>query len=123
MNDLVQRLRQPSDFYFTDQMTAKKANALYTSLLQDGADAIEALETKCAMQKGLIDGFVVVNNRLEAENAALKTLIEALHKQKPVAWAMTFDGGEFIDAICPKEHGRREGQYTVPLYAAPGAKP
>ena len=77
MNDLVQRLRQPSDFYFTDKMTAKKASALYTSLLQDGSDAIEALETKCAMQKGLIDGFVVVNNRLEAENAALKAELAA----------------------------------------------
>ena len=55
------------------------------------------------------------------KNDALKAELAAMRDQKPVAWAMTFDDGEFIDAICPKEHGRCEGQYTVPLYAAPGA--
>ena len=65
MKDLINRLRQPSDFYFTDQMTAKKANALYPSLLQDGADAIE---------------------KLEAENAQLKAELAAMREQKPVAY-------------------------------------
>jgi hypothetical protein len=39
--ELVKRLRQPNDYYFTDEMSAKRANALYTSLLQDAADALE----------------------------------------------------------------------------------
>ena len=40
-SELIKRLNQPQEFYFTDQMSAKKANALYTSLMQDAADALE----------------------------------------------------------------------------------
>lgn len=95
---LVQRLRQPSDFYFTDQMTAKKANALYTSLLQDGADAIEKLEadqveTITAMLQQAKTGIELMN-----ENAALKAELEG-----------------FITAINDRDE-------IIKRYAAPGAK-
>lgn len=46
MKNLKQLLREPQEFYFTERMTAEGANALYTSLLQDGADAIEKLEAE-----------------------------------------------------------------------------
>ena len=43
-------------------------------------------------------------------------------EQEPVAWAMLHDNGQFIDAICPEEHARVEGDYTHPLYTHPQPK-
>ena len=39
-------------------------------------------------------------------------------EQEPVAWGRVFDG-DIIDCICPEEHALNEGDYTIPLYAAP----
>ena len=39
-------------------------------------------------------------------------------KQELVAWGWVMDG-EINDCIGPTEHARCEGEYTVPLYAAP----
>jgi hypothetical protein len=38
---------------------------------------------------------------------------------QPIAWAMPRSDGLILDVICPEEHDREPGQYTVPLYAAP----
>jgi hypothetical protein len=38
---------------------------------------------------------------------------------EPVAWAMPRSDGLILDVICPEEHAREPGQYTVPLYAHP----
>jgi hypothetical protein len=38
---------------------------------------------------------------------------------QPVAWGMPQPDGLILDVICPEEHARCEGSYTVPLYAAP----
>ena len=46
--------------------------------------------------------------KLVAEKA-LKT------KDEPVAWGMEKDG-VILDVICPAEHEREEGEYTIPLY-------
>lgn len=35
----------------------------------------------------------------------------------PIAWAMPRTDGLVFDVICPKEHERYEGKYTLPLYA------
>jgi len=37
---------------------------------------------------------------------------------KPVAWGMEKDG-VILDVICPAEHEREEGEYTIPLYTTP----
>ena len=37
---------------------------------------------------------------------------------KPVAWGMK-KYGVILDVICPEEHDREEGSYTVPLYTTP----
>jgi hypothetical protein len=37
---------------------------------------------------------------------------------KPVGWGWLIHDGVY-DTICPEEHARHEGRYTVPLYAAP----
>ena len=39
-------------------------------------------------------------------------------EQEPVAWGWVMDG-EVNDCIGPTEHARCEGEYQVPLYAAP----
>jgi len=36
-------------------------------------------------------------------------------KDEPVAWGMETDG-LIYDVICPVEHEREEGEYTIPLY-------
>lgn len=35
----------------------------------------------------------------------------------PVAWAMLRTDGLVLDVICPDEHERYEGEYTLPLYS------
>jgi len=39
-------------------------------------------------------------------------------KDEPVAWGMEKDG-LILDVICPAEHEREEGEYTIPLYTYP----
>jgi len=39
-------------------------------------------------------------------------------KDEPVAWGMEKDG-VILDVICPDEHERDEGEYTIPLYTHP----
>ena len=39
-------------------------------------------------------------------------------KDEPVAWGMKKDG-VILDVICPDEHEREEGEYTIPLYTTP----
>ena len=53
-----------------------------------------------------------LKNALEMTNRALKT------KDAPVAWGMKKDG-VILDVICPAEHEREEGEYTIPLYTTP----
>jgi len=44
---------------------------------------------------------------------------EALEtKDEPVAWGMEKDG-LIYDVICPAEHEREEGEYTIPLFTHP----
>jgi hypothetical protein len=38
---------------------------------------------------------------------------------EPVAWGMPREDGVILDVICPEEHAREEGGYTIPLYTAP----
>ena len=53
----------------------------------------------------------------------LRDAIQAAEKVEPVAWAMRRADGLVLDVICPDEHESHEGDYTMPLYAAPPAKP
>jgi hypothetical protein len=50
---------------------------------------------------------------------AITAIKEALEtKDEPVAWGMETDG-LIYDVICPAEHEREEGEYTIPLYTTP----
>ena len=53
-----------------------------------------------------------LKNALEMTNRALET------KDAPVAWGMETDG-LIYDVICPDEHEREKGEYTIPLYTTP----
>ena len=61
----------------------------------------------------------------EPRNEALRERMEALRQalsqpeQEPVAWGMQRKDGVIIDVICPEEHAREPGDYTIPLYTAP----
>lgn len=99
MKNLKQLLREPQEFYFTERMTAEGANALYTSLLQDGADAIE---------------------KLEAENAQLKAELAAMHSRSrtPVAYITETEQGPMV--WTPEMYGEActycdDGEFPLPL--------
>lgn len=49
---------------------------------------------------------------------ALRAELERMEAVEPVAWGRVFEG-EVCDIICPSEHAREPGSYTVPLYTAP----
>lgn len=38
---------------------------------------------------------------------------------EPVAWGYKDFNGDIRDCICPEEHDRAEGDYTIPLYTHP----
>ena len=38
---------------------------------------------------------------------------------EPVAWGYKDFNGDISDCICPEEHDRAEGDYTIPLYTNP----
>lgn len=61
------------------------------------------------------------NRRSEREViTALRAEIERLEGVEPVAWGMVnAETGLILDVICPEEHAREPGSYTVPLYTAP----
>lgn len=97
--DLVGLLRQPSDFYSTDKMTAKRANALYTSLMQDAADHIEALaqgrleQTNTARKQALV-WWTAVARKDALLREALRTLKYHTDQTRPIE--QTFDMMEAI---------------------------
>ena len=66
----------------------------------------EALETKEGLldRKSYLLGLYDQKSRLELET-----------KDEPVAWGMKKDG-VILDVICPEEHEREEGEYTIPVY-------
>ena len=41
---------------------------------------------------------------------------EIAREETPIAWGMRSEDGSISDCICPEEHERLEGSYTVPLY-------
>ncbi len=61
------------------------------------------------------DGWPDVQKMMEEWLAANQT---AQEKQEPVAWGYMHNGVVY-DCICPAEHERVAGEYTVPLYTAP----
>ena len=82
--------------------------------------ANKALDAK--YEHGFIDGMQkqMQSSVDKAVNAMGKREWVGL-KDEPVAWGMETDG-LIYDVICPEEHEREEGEYTIPLYTAPQPK-
>jgi len=64
-----------------------------------------------------LDGLSEPYDVLKAQKAIREALAQP--EQEPVAWGMMNDDGKIYDCICPEEHDRVEGEYTVPLYTTP----
>ena len=66
----------------------------------------------------LLDLPMAVRTKPQAQ--VIQTLRQALSQpeQEPVAWGMQRKDGVIIDVICPEEHSREPGDYTIPLYTA-----
>jgi hypothetical protein len=89
-----------------------------TTLKQAAQLALEALEmlTDCYDDSAVgleIDAIKALRAALADHNEEVLEMVE------PVAWAMSRPDGLILDVICPDEHDAYEGEYTVPLYAAP----
>ena len=112
MKNLVQRLRELSALIYG--LGGK-------IVIDEAADAIEKLEAENAALKIRLGVTLDNYGYTTRERDALKAELSVLRDQKPVAWGWLIHDGVY-DTICPDEHARHEGKYTVPLYAAPGAK-
>ena len=86
-----------------------------TDLRNAAKDVLDELD---GMRDGRYSVFLGVSpaNR-ESLREALATPIE----DTPAAWGM-LSKGVIVDAICPAEHDREEGDYTVALYRNPPAR-
>jgi hypothetical protein len=62
-------------------------------------------------------GGMAAVDRMNAWSQALRAALA--EPDEPIAWAMPRSDGLILDVICPEEHARMPGQYTVPLYAHP----
>ena len=106
-------------------MTPKEREAMQQALLYleafaagetvkpyESEEAITALRE--ALAKPCVNGCDTSNGRC----VDCPDSVSEQAEQEPVAWGRIFDG-DIIDCICPEEHALNEGDYTVPLYAAP----
>jgi len=87
--------------------------------------ALEALESPAGAQacsmciEGPEDEYCCRSEQWRAV-FALRAEIARLEAAEPVAWGMVnAETGLILDVICPEEHAREPGSYTIPLYAAP----
>lgn len=75
--------------------------------------------TKEEVQR-LIEAFHADPHTADWDDAL--SLLRAKRDEKdaePVAWAMHREDGLVFDVICPEEHQRYEGKYTLPLFTHP----
>lgn len=68
-------------------------------------------------ERGFIDGMQ--KQAQSSVDKAVNAMSRQAEKQEPVAWGMPGADGFIFDVICPEEHARLEGGYTVPLYTTP----
>jgi hypothetical protein len=76
--------------------------------------------TKEAIKLALqyIEANAETKDEHEIAEGLRQAIAEAEKQNEPVAWGMEKDG-LILDVICPDEHGREEGGYTIALYTHP----
>ena len=86
--------------------------------------ALEALEN--VISYGSLTGDDFVFDQVDEATTSLRQAIahpqpKLETKDEPVAWGMEKDG-VILDVICPAEHEREAGEYTIPLYTTPSQR-
>ena len=85
-------------------------------------------QMKDAALRLALEGFENIRHHFDTDEYAHEVAVKSITAIKqalkqpelePVAWGMRNDDGKIYDCICPKEHDRVEGEYTVPLYTSP----
>jgi hypothetical protein len=110
--ELIERLRD----------TASKGVSVWGDLQKDAADLIEAQKTKIALQKGLIDGLLIVKREIGNEREALAAELAAARAQEPVAYRYKFThpiSGEPVWRDSSPTWNGQCVQEVQPLFAAP----
>lgn len=89
----------------------------FTQWDKSGAIVLSTLRGKVKALQAVLDTLPPEN----CPDCGKPTPPDSVHTcspQKPVAWGM-LSRGVIVDAICPAEHDKEEGDYTVPLYDRP----
>jgi hypothetical protein len=85
-----------------------------TTLREAAQQALEALEPYADIKPR---DWKTDREKLWRSYDALRAALA--EPDEPIAWGMPTKDGYIVDVICPEEHARMPGQYTVPLYAHP----
>ena len=85
--------------------------------------ALELRELADRFSEGWHDGIKIDASDIMLLSMAASQIEQASSApvQEPVAWGMPGKDEFIFDVICPEEHTREEGGYTVPLYTTPPA--
>jgi hypothetical protein len=77
--------------------------------------------TKEVMKLALqyIEANAETKDECEIAEGLRQIIAEADKQNEPVAWGYKGKDGLILDVICPEEHEREEGGYTIPLYTTP----
>jgi len=103
-----------------DDFVFDQVDEATTSLRQAIADAEKQEPEPVGSVVKWIDGSLIHGwfGEPPPEGTLLYTQPQLETKNEPVAWGMEKDG-VILDVICPAEHEREEGEYTIPLYTTP----
>ena len=87
-----------------------------------GESFIKGYETAAALAEtqGEPDAAGLLHDRCLVDTGETRAA-QSVKVHAPVAWGM-LSKGVIVDVICPKEHDREEGDYTVALYRNPPAR-
>ena len=112
--------QQADSEYSSHWKKADETKAKFKQLVED------AIKEALAQPELTLDGLTPTEFALrelyefqEATGCDTAAEFKAQPEQEPVAWGMMNDDGKIYDCICPEEHDRVEGEYTVPLYTTP----
>ncbi len=102
--------------YQTQTSVDKAVNAIAQPAQEPVAEVVEDYFSK--QVKGINNWHALPNG-----TKLYTTAPAAQPAQEPVAWGYRSKDGEIYDCISPEAHADAEGDYTVPLYAAPFKRP
>jgi len=99
-----------------DEALRLALEALESTGENDGYHGIDQYFDNVLVDKAITALRLAIDVENITSKATYKEQLET--KNEPVAWGMGKDG-VILDVICPAEHEREEGEYTIPLYTHP----